>query len=126
LCNSVLGEHPFDRRGGQVRIGKELLAVCADELSTGSTRQRHHLVVDVRDDALRIGHHEGIDARLDERVGVELLVAQHLVELGLYRLYLMFCRVVGADQEIPDDAFVDVAQAVTETMAGKWLPSFLV
>jgi hypothetical protein len=59
--------------------------------------KRLHLLVDVGDDAGRIGGHQCVDIGFDQRACVELLVAQALI--GLLLLFLdQFARgVVGAD-----------------------------
>jgi hypothetical protein len=74
----------------------------------------------------RIGGHQRIDVRFEQRAGVELLVAQALTELLLFllRLDLLARGVVGADQQVADDgAFSASRSAVTDTTAGKRLPS---
>jgi hypothetical protein len=85
--------------------------------------ERLHLLVDVGDDAERVGGHQRVDVRFDQRAGVELLVAQALVELLLLFLDLLARGVVGADQQVADDGVLASRSAVTETTAGKRLPS---
>ena len=52
----------------------------ADQLFAGAAGERLHLLVDVGDDAQRIGGHQRVDVRLDQRAGVELLIAQLLLQ----------------------------------------------
>ena len=47
--------------------------------------------------------HNCLNIRFEERAGIELLVAQPLVELLLLCLNLLARGVVGADQQIADD-----------------------
>ena len=41
-------------------------------------RHRLHLVVDIGDDAVRIGSHQRVDIGFELRTGIELIVAQAL------------------------------------------------
>ena len=52
----------------------------------------------------RIGGHQRVDVGFDERARVELLVAQALIELLLLGFHLLARGIVGADQQIADDA----------------------
>ena len=58
----------------------------------------------------RIGGHQRVDVGFDERARVELLVAQALIELLLLCFDLLARGIVGADQQIADDAVLIVAQ----------------
>ena len=51
----------------------------------------------------RVGGHQRVDVGFDQRAGVELLVAQALIELLLLGFDLLARGVVGADQQIADD-----------------------
>jgi hypothetical protein len=110
VAHLVLGEHALDGLVGPARIGEEVLARGADQFLPGAAGQRDHLLVDVADDALGVGRHEGVDIRFDQRAGVELLVPQLLVEQGLGRLHQFPRRVVGPDQQVADDLVVGVPQ----------------
>ena len=68
VVDPVLRENAFDRRGGEFGIREELFAVRAQQFSAGTSGEGHHFIVDVGDNSLRVGHHEGIDARLDQGV----------------------------------------------------------
>ena len=111
----VVGELPLpqnqlDGRLGPLGIGEVVLERRADQLVAGAVRQYFHLLVDVRDDAGRVGGHAGVDVRLEQGAGVELVVAQALAQLHLLRLDLLSDRVVGADQKIADDGVLRVPE----------------
>ena len=110
ISDFLVTQHQLDARLGPRRIGEITLERRADQLITGAARERFHLLVDVGDDACRIGGHQSVNVRLDQRAGVKLLITQTLVELFLIRLHLFAGGVVGADQQIPNDDFVDVTQ----------------
>ena len=95
---------------GAVRIGEVILERRADQLIARATGERLHLLVDVGDDAGRIGGHQRVDVRFDQRTRIELLVAQALIELLLLGFHLLARGVVGADQQIADDSALIVAQ----------------
>ncbi len=98
ITHFVLGKNAFDRSVGTVRIGKEFFAGCANQFITRASGERDHLLIHIRDDALRIGHHECIDIRFDQGAGIELLVAQTLIQQRLGRLDLFACRVISTYQ----------------------------
>ncbi len=58
----------------------------------------------------RIGGHQRVDVGFDQGARVELLVAQALIELHLFRFHLLARGIVGADQQIADDRALIVAQ----------------
>ncbi len=105
----LLAQHSLDAGLGAGRVGEAVLERGADEFVPGAAGERFHLLVDVGNDARRIGGHQGVDVRLDQGAGVELLVAQPLVGLLLLLLHLLARRVVGADQQIADDRVLGVA-----------------
>ena len=89
----ALVEHALDARLGAIGIGEVVLERRADQLVARAAGQRRHLAVDVGDDAARVGRHQRIDVRLDQRAGVEVLIAQALVELHP----LFFDLLIGTD-----------------------------
>src|SRR5579862_1167582 len=110
VADLVLGENTLDRGVGPNRIGKEILARRTDQFVARAPRERHHLLVHVRYDALRVGRHEGVDVRFDQGAGIELLIAQPLIEHCLGRLDFLAGCIVGADQQVADDVFLRVTQ----------------
>ncbi len=106
----ALVQHAVDARLGPARIGEVVLERGADQLVARASGQRLRLLVDVGDDAARVGGHEGIDVRFEERSRVKLLVAESLVELRSLFFDLLARSVVGADEEIADDDILCVAQ----------------
>ena len=60
---------PSSARAGSVKI---ILEGRADQLLSRIAGQCDHLLVDVGDDAQRIGGHQGVDVRFDQRPGIEL------------------------------------------------------
>ena len=66
---------------GARRVGEVVLERRADQLVARAPGERLHLLVDVGDDAPRVGRHQRVDVGLDQRARVEVLVAQTLVEL---------------------------------------------
>ena len=103
-------QHPLDAGFGPVGIGEVILERRADQFVARAAGERFHLLVDVGDDAGRVGGHQGVDIRFDQRARVELLVAQALIEQLLLGLHLLAGRIVGADQQIADDRARVVAQ----------------
>ena len=110
VADLLFAQHQLDRRLGPLRIREVILERSADQLVARAARQRLHLLVDVRDDAPRIGGHQRVDVGFDERPRIELLVAEALIELLLFFLHLLARGVVCADQEIADDGAAIVAQ----------------
>ena len=106
----LFAEYQFDGRFGPFRIGEVILERRADQLVACAAGERFHLLVDVRDDAGGVGHHQRVDVGFDQRARVELLVAETLIKLLLLGFDLLAHRVVGADQEIADDGVLLVAQ----------------
>ena len=106
----LFAQHQLDARLGPLRIGEVVLERRADQLVARAAGERLHLLVDVGDDAGRIGGHQRVDVGFDERARVELLVAQPLIELLLLRFDLLARGVVGADQQVADDGVLRVAQ----------------
>jgi hypothetical protein len=103
-------EHPADALLGPARIGEEVLERRADQLVARAAGQRLHLLVDVRDDAARVGRHQRVDVALEQRARVEVLIAQALVQLHAFVLDLLAGGVVGADQQVADDDVARVAE----------------
>ena len=68
------------------------------------------MLVDVADDAARVGGHQGVDVRFNQGAGVKLLVAKALVQHRLLGLYPFARGIVGANQQVPNDVFLCVAQ----------------
>ncbi len=66
VADLVFTEHPLDRGVGTCGVGEEVFAGRTDQFVAGSPGQRHHLFVDVGDDALRVGHHQRINVRFDQ------------------------------------------------------------
>jgi len=65
-----------------------------------------------------------IDVGFEQDAGIELMVAQPLIEF-LPLLFDCFARgVVSADQQVADNPFERRARAVTDTTAGSGCPSF--
>ena len=65
---------------GALGIGEVIFERSADEFVAGTAGERDHLIIHVGDDAEGVGGHKGVDVGLDKRTGVELLVAQALVD----------------------------------------------
>jgi hypothetical protein len=91
-------------------IGKLVFERRADQFVARPAGERLGLLVDVGDDAARIRGNQGIDARFDQRAGVEVLIAQPLVELHPLLFGLLARGIVGADQQITDDRVLRIAQ----------------
>jgi len=91
------------------RIGEVVLERRADQLVASGTGQTLHLLVDVGDDAARIGGHQRIDVGFDERARVKVLIAQPLIELHSLFFYLLAGGVVSADQQVSDDRILRIA-----------------
>jgi hypothetical protein len=67
---------PADAVLGALGIGEVILERRADQLVAAAAGDRAHLLVDVGDDAERVGGHQRVDVRLDEAAVVGLLLAQ--------------------------------------------------
>ena len=106
----LVAQHEFDDCLGPLGIGEVFLERRADQFVAGAVGERLHLFVDVGDDTGRVGGHQGVDIGFEQGARVELLVAQALTKLLLFRLDLLAGRVVGADQQITDNGAVLVAQ----------------
>ena len=105
-----LGQHAVDPRLGAVGVGEVVPERSADQLVARAAGQRLRLLVHVGDDAARIGRHQRVDVRLDQRARVEVLVAQPLVEPHALVFHLLARGVVRADQQVADDGALRVAQ----------------
>lgn len=77
ISDLLVAEHQLDARLGPVGIGEVILERRADQLVARATGQDFHLLVDVGDDAGRIGGHDRVDVGLEQRARVELMVAQY-------------------------------------------------
>ena len=77
----AFAQHAVDPGFGPGGIGEVVLERGADQLVARAPGQRFHLFVDVGDDAAGIRRHQRVDGGFDQRPGVELLVAQPLVQL---------------------------------------------
>ena len=117
--DSALGEDAFDSRLGASRIGEVVLERRADQLVARTPRQRLHLLVDVGHNAARIRRHQRVDAALDQGPRVIVLVAEALIELHPFLFDLLACGVVGADQQVPDDRILGIAQRGNRDDGGK-------
>jgi len=106
----LVTQHQLDARLGPLRIGEVILERRADQLVARATGERFHLLVDVGNDAGRIGGHDRVDVGLDERACVGLLVAQTLIEQLLLCVDLLARGVAGADQQIADDGVLCIAR----------------
>ena len=117
-------QHAFNAGLGTRGIGEVVLERRTDQLVARAAGEGLHLFVDVGNDAGGIGRDEGVDVRFDQRPGIELLVAQALIEPFLLALESIAQGVVGADEQVTDDARRCVSRkAVTDTTAGRRLPS---
>ena len=92
-CELVIGDlflaqHQFDARFGPRRISEITFERRTNELISRAARERFHLLIDVGDDAGRVGRHQSIDVGLDQGSRVELLITQTLVQLHLLSLKL--------------------------------------
>jgi len=103
-------QHLLNACLGPLRIGEVVLERRADQLIARATGECLHLFVDVGDDAGGIGGHQRVDVGFGERAGVELLIAQALIELLLLGFYLFARGIIGADQQIADDSAKIIAQ----------------
>ena len=83
-----------DTRLDPFRIGEVVPERRADQLRTRAAGECLHLLVDVGNEAGRIGGYQRVDVGFDERACVELLVAQTLIELLLLRFNLLARGVV--------------------------------
>ena len=70
----ALVQHQADAVLGQRRVGEIALEGRSDQLVPLTAGERLHLLVDVGDDAYRVGGHERVDVGLDEGAGVNLRV----------------------------------------------------
>ena len=83
-----IAQHQFDARFCPRWIGEITFERRTDELIAPKACERLHLLVDVGDDAGRIGRHQSIDVGFNQGTRVELLVTQTLVQLYLLSLKL--------------------------------------
>ncbi len=105
----VFVQHQFDCCRGARRVGEVILERGADQPVARPAGEHLHLLVDVGDDAGRIGGDHGVDVGFDERTRVKLLVEQTLIEFFLRGLYPLACGIVGADQQVADNAVLLIA-----------------
>ena len=119
----AFAQHQLDAGFGALGVGEIVLERRADQLVARASGERLHLLVDVGDDAARVGGDQCIDVGFDQRSRVELLIADALIEQHSLGFHLLARGIVGADQQIADDCALRVAQRVTDTTAGKRLPS---
>src|ERR1019366_1304526 len=56
----LFAQHELDRRFGPLRIGEVAFERRADQLVARAAGERLHLLVDVRDDARRVGGHQRV------------------------------------------------------------------
>src|SRR2546423_11570768 len=117
--DSALGKDAFDSRLGASRLGEVVLEWRADQLVARTPRQRLHLLVDVGHNAAWIRRHQRVDAALDQGPRVVVLVAEALIELHPLLFDLLACGVVGADQQVPDDRILGIAQSGDRDDGGK-------
>ncbi len=110
VCDAPLGEHAVDSGFGEVWIREIFLERRADEFIARAPGQRLHLLVDVSNDAARVGRDQGVDVRFDQRARVEMLIAQALIEFLALFFDLFARRVVRADEQIADDVALRIAQ----------------
>ena len=118
----LLAQHQVDAGLGAIGIGEEILERGADQLVARTTGQRLHLLVDVGDDARRIGGHQGVDVGFEQRPRVELVIAQALRQLALFGFDLLAGRVVGTDQQVADDGLLRVPQGRHRDHRGQAAP----
>ena len=76
----AFAQHLADAFFGALRVGEVIFEGRADQLVAGAAGERLHLLVHVGDDAQRVGGHQRVDVRFDQRPGIELLVAQLLFQ----------------------------------------------
>ena len=117
-------EYAFDAGLGPFGVGEVVFERGADEFIAGAAGERFHLLIDVGDDTGGVGGHQSVDVGFNERAGVELLVAQALIELLLLGFDLFARCVVGANQQVADDAAGVVAQSGDGYHSGKAAPVF--
>ena len=86
--NILFAQHQLDACLGSFLIGKIIMERRTDQLVARAAGKQFHLLVDVRNDPERIGRHDRIDVRFDERTRVKLLVAQSLIQLLLLNFHL--------------------------------------
>ena len=89
---------------------RSVVALSTRSQVAGAASERLHLLVDVGNDAVRIGRHQRVDVGFDQRTGVKLLVAKALIELFLLGFDQLARGVVGTNEQIADDHTVRVAQ----------------
>ena len=106
----AFAQYQLDAGLGALRVGEIVLERRADEFVAGTPGELLHLLVHVGDDAARVGGDQGVDVRFDQRAGVELLVADALVEQHALGFHLLAGGVVRPDQQVPDDSPLRVAQ----------------
>src|ERR1035441_2596542 len=112
----LFAQHQLDGRFGTLRIGKVVLGRRADHLIARAAGERLHLLVDVGNNAERIGGHQRVDVGFDERARVELLVAQALIELFLFRFPLLARGGFGLP---PNELLADTAVLILEVFAAE-------
>ena len=106
----LLAQHQLDGRFGPLGIGEAILERRANQLVARAVCERLHLLVDVGNDAERIGRHQRVNIGFKQRAGVKLLIAQSLIQL-LPLFFDLFARgVVRPDQQIADNGVLRVAQ----------------
>ena len=98
VSHFAFAQHQLDAGFRALRIGEVIFEGRADQLVTGASGQRLHLLVHVGNDAARIGRDQCIDIRFNQRAGVKLLVAHALIEHHSLGFNLLACGVVGPDQ----------------------------
>ena len=81
----LLAQHQADAVLGELRVGEVVLERRADQLLARAAGQRFHLLVHVGDHAQRIGGHQRVHVRFDQRACVELRGLQLALELLLRR-----------------------------------------
>jgi hypothetical protein len=90
-------QHELDGGFGAFRLGEVVFKRRADQFIARTVGERFHLLVDVGDDAVGVSGHQGVNIGFNEGAGVELLVAQTLVEFLLLFFNLFARGVVSAD-----------------------------
>ena len=96
----AFAQHQLDGRLGSLRVGEVVLERCADQLVARASGERLHLLVNVGDDAARVGGYQCVNVGFNKRARVELLIAHALIEqhsLGFDLLTSLYCRCRSAD-----------------------------
>ena len=96
-------QHAVDPCFGPVGISEVVLERSADQLVTRAPGQGFRLLVHIGDDAAGIGRHQRVDIGLDQRAGVEVLIADPLIQLLPFFFDLLAGGIVGANQQVADD-----------------------